>query len=619
MGIQKICHRSSSSDKVSCVFNGEVKLMRDNPFLGADSGNDSDDCELAELNCELGMVEGQWCCIPYELYDLPDLREILSLDTWNLCLTEEERFHLSAYLPDMDQEMFCLTMKELFDGSEIYFGNPLDKFFKKLKAGFYPPKVACFREGLQFLQRKQYYHSLRAYHDRMIQKFIDMRRLWDQHEMSPGIEENISTWKNRRKQKSINMLDLNESPDDDHLLSEKVNLELKATKLVESENSAKDRPPFLSANRPKVAAPYCRPKGVLKMKASGNDSFHNYNSKMVVADFSEHYRSLPKGLLKIVPKVPSVHLEQSDIVPTGVQSNFPAGTHGIRDFKFSPLPASLCFQNAGSLHEYPFLRQKADGSRVYSPLDQPQFLMDPQESIRATSNHPESSTRKVKLETPSSLDGNSVLGKHKLFGVDMGRFLNKECKSSLDTVGAMPYTFGSENLRANAGREFNGSSLRSLESFPFRIQYQGGEQHMTPLKEEHLTIHPRIPEVVPTISDVGNGKQETLTGSSSHQKNGESDVSIRKSEKLSSKSSVSEAFKDKKLLPLTYKRRKVVTKANSLNFGKSLTAAADLKSAIPKESNQDFREGVKTVKIKLMGLKDMPLDKEPETTLHGLK
>jgi len=619
MGIQKICHRSSSSDKVSCVFNGEVKLMRDNPVLGADSGNDSDDCELAELNCELGMVEGQWCCIPYELYDLPDLREILSLDTWNLCLTEEERFHLSAYLPDMDQETFCLTMKELFDGSEIYFGNPLDKFFKKLKAGFYPPKVACFREGLQFLQRKQYYHSLRAYHDRMIQKFIDMRRIWDQREMSPGIEENIFTWKNRRKQKSINMLDLNESPDDDRLLSEKVNLELKATKLVESENSAKDRPPFLSANRPKFAAPYCRPKGVLKMKASGNDSFHNYNSKMVVADFSEHYRSLPKGLLKIAPKVPSVNLEQSDIVPTGVQSNFPSGTRGIRDFKFSSLPASLCFQNAGSLHEYPFLRQKADGSRVYSPLDQPQFLMDPQESVRVTSNHPESSTRKVKLETPSSLDDNSVLGKHKLFGVDMGRFLNKECKPSLDTVGAMPYAFGSENPRANVGREFNGSSLRSLESFPFRIQYQGGEQHMTPLKEEHLTIHPRIPEVVPTISDVGSGKQETLMGSSSHQKNGESDVSIRKSEKLSSKSSVSEAFKDKKLLPLTYKRRKVVTKANSLNFGKSLTAAADLKSAIPKESNQDFREGVKTVKIKLIGLKDMPSDKEPETTLHGLK
>ncbi|KAJ6320083.1 hypothetical protein OIU78_015471 [Salix suchowensis] len=529
MGIQKVFHRSSSSDKLSCVFNGEVKLMRDNPVLGADSGNDSDDCELAELNCELGMVEGQWCCIPYELYDLPDLREILSLDTWNLCLTEEERFHLSAYLPDMDQEMFCLTMKELFDGSEIYFGNPLDEFFKKLKAGFYPPKVACFREGLQFLQRKQYYHSLRAYHDRMIQKFIDMRRLWDQREMSPGIEENISTWKNQRKQKSINMLDLNESPIDNHLFSEKVTLELKATKASG------------------------KPRGVLKMKASGNDSFHSYNSKMVVADFSEHYRSLPKGVLKIVSKVPSVHLEQSDIVPTGVQPDFPAGTHGIRDFKFCPLPASLCFQNTGGLHEYPFLRAKG------------------------------------RRQNTNCLE------------LIWGRFLNKECKSSLDTVGAMPLTFGSENQRANVGREFNGSSLRSLESSPFRIQCQGGERHVTPLKEVHLTTHPRIPEVVPTISDVGNGKQETLMGSFSHQNNGESDVSIRKSEKLSSKSSVSEAFKDQKSLPLTYKRRKVVTKATSLNFGKSLTAGADLKSAIPNESNQDFREGVKTVKIKLMG------------------
>ncbi|KAJ6675106.1 NFRKB-RELATED [Salix viminalis] len=361
-----------------------------------------------------------------------------------------------------------------------------------------------------------------------------MRRSWDQREMSPGIEENISTWKNRRKQKSINMLDLNESPNDNHLFSEKVKLELKATKLVESENSAKDRPPFLSANKPKFAAPYCRPRGVLKMKASD-------------------------------------HLEQSDIVPTGVQPDFPAGTHGIRDFKFCPLPASLCFQNTGGLHEYPFLRQRAEGSRVFSPPDQPPFLMDPQESVRVTSNHPESSTRKVKLETLSSLDDNSVLGKHKLFGVDMGRFLNKECKSSLDTVGAMPLTSASENQRANVGREFNGSYPRSLESSPFRIQY------------------------------VGNGKQETLMGSFSHQNNGESDVSIRKSEKLSSKSSVSEAFKDQKSLPLTYKRRKVVTTANSLNFGKSLTAGADLKSAIPNESNQDFREGVKTVKIKLMG------------------
>ncbi|KAJ6334785.1 hypothetical protein OIU78_011616 [Salix suchowensis] len=578
MGIQKICQWSSSSDKVSCSFNGEVKQMRENPVLGADSGNDSDDCEFAELNCEFGMVEGQCCSIPYELYDLPDLREILSLDTWNLCLTEEERFNLSAYLPDMEHETFCLTMKELFDGTELYFGNPLDKFLKRLKAGLYPPKVACFREGLQFLQRKQHYHSLRAYHDRMIQTFLNMRLLWDQYGMSPGIEEKISMWKNRRKQKSINMLDLNESPKDDHLLNED-NLEMKVMKLVESEGSAKDRSPFPCTNRTKIVVPYCRPKGVLKMKASGNDSFRNHNSKMVVADSSGHCRSLPKGVLKIVPKVSFI----------------------------SPGTVRHCAKRSAIKLSSQDSWKKADGDRVHSTLDQPQFLIDPQEIVRVTRNLPVSSTRSVKQESLPTLDDNSVVVKQKLFGVDMGRFPNKECRSSLDTVDARPYTFGGESLGENVDSESNGSFLKSVESFPFRIQYHGGEQCVAPLKEEHLTIYPRISEVVPAISDIGNdNKQETLMDSSSHQKNGENDVSVRKSEKLSSKSSVSVAFKDKKLLPLTYKRRKVLAKANSLNFGKSLTADTNLKSVITKESDQDFMEGVKTVKIKLMGLKDMP-------------
>lgn len=75
------------------------------PILGADSGDDSDEYGLAKFDCELGMVEGQMCNIPYELYDLPDLRDILSLETWNTCLIEEERFQLAAYLPDMDQRL----------------------------------------------------------------------------------------------------------------------------------------------------------------------------------------------------------------------------------------------------------------------------------------------------------------------------------------------------------------------------------------------------------------------------------------------------------------------------------------------------------------------------------
>ena len=67
----------------------------------------------------------------------------------------------------MDQQTFWLTMKELLVGNDIFFGSPLDIFFNRLKGGCYPPKVGCFREGLEFLQRIKYYHSMRFYHDNM--------------------------------------------------------------------------------------------------------------------------------------------------------------------------------------------------------------------------------------------------------------------------------------------------------------------------------------------------------------------------------------------------------------------------------------------------------------------
>lgn len=603
MGIQKIGHQNLSCRKGSYSSTVEVKDNEDNPVLAADSGNDSDDCELTELSCELGTVEGRLCCIPYELYDLPDLRDILSLDTWNLCLTEEERFYLADYLPDMDQQTFCLTMKELFDGSDMYFGNPLDTFFKRLKGGFYPPKVTYFREGLQFLQRKKYYHSLRSYHDRMAQMFVDMRRIWDQCEMSSGVEERISMWTKRRKQRGINLLDLNKVPKDDHLLGEEVHLDTKGMKLVESNSVAKDIWPFLCAKRMKLAAPNCRPKGVLKMKASANISFQNHNPKIAASNISEHVRSVPKGVLKIVPKVPSARLEQSDIVPKGLQPTFLVRSQGLQDYKFSSMPSSLHFQDAGSLHDSPFLRQKIDGSRVHLTQDQPQCLLNQQESVIETSNHSESSTRKIKREIIPSLDDISVLGKHKLFGGDVGRGPCKEYNSSLDPMGARRYTFGGENLRGTGTEDF---SLRSLESYPFHIQYHGQEQHMAPLKEEHVPVYPRIPEAGPRISDFGNCKQETLMESSSDQMKGENDVVIRKSEKLLSKSSVSEGFKNETVPPLTYKRRKALAKVNPLDFSKSLTAGADLKSAIPKESNQHLGEGAKALKIKLMGGKICP-------------
>ncbi|RVW18406.1 Retrovirus-related Pol polyprotein from transposon TNT 1-94 [Vitis vinifera] len=81
---------SSDCRRVSYSSNVDNVELEENQASGTSFEDDSDDCEFEEVRCELGVVEGQLCNIPFELYDLPDLREILSLDTWNSCLTEDE-------------------------------------------------------------------------------------------------------------------------------------------------------------------------------------------------------------------------------------------------------------------------------------------------------------------------------------------------------------------------------------------------------------------------------------------------------------------------------------------------------------------------------------------------
>ncbi|EEF47121.1 uncharacterized protein LOC8270809 [Ricinus communis] len=601
MGIQKIGRHLGSSKSFSLPI-GDDKVMEDIPFLGADLGDDSDDCELTELHCELGMVEGQLFSIPYELYDLPDLREILSLDTWNSCLTEEERFYLSAYLPDMDQQTFGLTMKELFDGSDLFFGNPLDVFFHRLRGGYYPPKVSQFREGLQFIQRTKYYYFLRSYHDRMTQTFTDMRRLWDQCELSLGVEERISMWTKRRKQRAINLLDLNKFPKDDHPLSEEFSLDIKEMKSVESKRQKEDLP-ALSANGMKPVAPNCRGKGVLKMKASGNGLLPNSNQRVTGSDFSEKFRSVPKGVLKIVPKVPSVWLEQSEKVPRGVQPSFPGRTPGPFDFKFSSLPAYLQFPDTASLYELPLLRQNVDGSRTHSTLNQqPQCLLNQQGSTMRSKYQSDSSARIIEGQIVPPSDDSSFFGQHKFFAGNERRNLDEDDKLAVDPRVRM-FTYGGESLRPNLQKGTEDFSQRSLEAFPFDTQYHGEDRHMALGKEKCIIVYPRVPEAVYRTSAHDSCKQENMMVASSNTMRGESDIISNRSEKLLSKSSVLERFKDEAVLPLTYKRRKGLSKISSVDTGRNVTAGADL------SSNQHLGEGSKAVKIKLTRFKDMPINK----------
>lgn len=171
----------------------------------ADSGMASDDLDFSELGepgTELCQVGNQIFMFSQELYDLPNLGSVLSLKTWNQCLTEEERFALAEYLPDMDQENFSLTLKELFSESNFHFGSPLAIFFNQLKGGLCNPRVVLYREGLNILQRHQHYHRLCEYQNSMVGNLVRIRDVW-QNWVGYGIEERLHLLNFLRSQRNL--------------------------------------------------------------------------------------------------------------------------------------------------------------------------------------------------------------------------------------------------------------------------------------------------------------------------------------------------------------------------------------------------------------------------------
>ncbi|GAB4860266.1 hypothetical protein Ancab_011747 [Ancistrocladus abbreviatus] len=196
---------SMSSDDDELRRRSTVDSEDDEEFDDADSGAGSDDFDLLELGesgSEFCQVGDQTCCIPFELYDLADLREILSLDVWNECLNEEERFALTQYLPDMDQETFMHTLKELFEGCNFHFGSPVTKLFEMLKGGLCEPRVALYRHGMNFFQRHQHYHLLRKHQDCMVSNLLQIRDAW-QNCKGYSIQEKLRVLNIMRSQKSL--------------------------------------------------------------------------------------------------------------------------------------------------------------------------------------------------------------------------------------------------------------------------------------------------------------------------------------------------------------------------------------------------------------------------------
>ncbi|KAJ8631449.1 hypothetical protein MRB53_024772 [Persea americana] len=169
------------------------------------SGAGSDDCDLldlGEVGGELCQVGNSSCSLTFELYDLPDLTGVLSLETWNDCLTEEERFSLAEYLPDVDQATFMRTLKELFAGDNFHFGSPLTQLFSMLKGGLCEPGVALYCQGLKLFERHRHYRLLCKYQNSMVSDIIQIKDAWENC-AAYSIEEKLRLLNILRSQKSL--------------------------------------------------------------------------------------------------------------------------------------------------------------------------------------------------------------------------------------------------------------------------------------------------------------------------------------------------------------------------------------------------------------------------------
>lgn len=117
------------------------------------------------------VLEGQVAHLPDELGELEGPQGLLSLSDWTQRLDEEERETLRAYLPDGIDEGPGGFLEKVLRGEEnVHFGAPLQKLWWQFVHGELDEEVAGLRQGLQFLKKKEYYHTLRDYHDRFVRK-----------------------------------------------------------------------------------------------------------------------------------------------------------------------------------------------------------------------------------------------------------------------------------------------------------------------------------------------------------------------------------------------------------------------------------------------------------------
>nr|XP_010928161.1 uncharacterized protein LOC105050017 [Elaeis guineensis] len=552
-------------------------------------GDIFNDCELAEVGCEFVMVEHQICNVPYDLYDLPDLKEILSLEIWNSCLTEEERFSLAAYLPDMDQQTFWITIKELLNGDNMFFGSPLEKFFFRLKGGFYSPQVSHLRESLQFLQRRGYYHSLRSYHENMCQKCVDIKRAWGNCHPSMSVEERVRFWNNREDRKPVFLVDLNAFPAEEEMLNKgEKNVatipQLKKTKYMNERVNAHD--PVVVFNGIAVNRKTNR-KGVLKIKPIEMNALPNQPLLPLPNEPWEACRRTPKGVLKIKPKWDPLgrQQERSRMIQIPPEQST-ADLLGVHNSRFSPSQFAFTWDKQTFDEKLQFVHQTGrDGNTGRSP----ELIENRQREEYLNRGAGQRLHRKIKMVKDVRSDNAREINEE-IFPLKN----NQKLRIYSHEAGGKRKHHNGENLWQNSGQQSKVFLAGSADSYRITPDNHQGRMQMT-------AVHSTLSEADSGVPIVLTDEHPAFTKSSDHSKHKLRDNNDGVLKMPNAQMASSGVEREGLMFPITYKRKKAYAKLNSVTSLKQPPTVADVESVVP-SGTVDMK--TKAIKIKFKGWND---------------
>lgn len=118
--------------------------------------------------------------LPIDLIENPDIfSHVMSLDTWKHVLTPENRNHLKNYLPVLPTDYPHAqqeNLRDLFDGENFKFGNPLETFQRKLQAGYYASDIAKYRKRCKKAKHKEYKLKLKKFYRKLVNDILISRQ-----------------------------------------------------------------------------------------------------------------------------------------------------------------------------------------------------------------------------------------------------------------------------------------------------------------------------------------------------------------------------------------------------------------------------------------------------------